>query len=64
MESGLKVKTESATAGEIEYLAYKEFDGVKIPTTLSVKTPQLPAAMQMTMTNVEVNPTLTDADFE
>lgn len=64
VESGLKVKTESATAGEIEYLAYKEFDGVKIPTTLSVKTPQLPAAMQMTMTNVEVNPTLTDADFE
>lgn len=64
IENGLKVRTESATAGEVEYVAYEEYDGVKIPTMLNVKTPQLPTAMQMNMTSVEVNPTLTDADFE
>lgn len=63
VESGLKVKTESAIAGEIEYGTYKDFDGIKMPSTLSVKTPQLPTAIQMSMTSVEVNPQLTEADL-
>lgn len=58
VEDGLKVKSESPIAGEVEYYDYKEFAGIRMPSSISVKNPQLPTAIKMTMTSIEVNPTL------
>ena len=64
VEDGLKVKTENPVAGEIEYLEYKEFAGIRMPSVLSEKSPQLPTALRMTMTSIEVNPTLSAEELK
>jgi zinc protease len=64
VESGLKVRNENPSAGDTSYLAYDEFDGVKYPTELSVKSPMLPEAMLTTVESVEFNVELSDDDFE
>jgi len=64
MVSGLKVKTESSITGEMEYLDYKDYSGVQMPSTIIVKTPQLPMALKMTMTSIEINPILAEADLK
>jgi len=64
LASGLKVKTESSLTGEMEYSDYKDYGGIQFPSIITVKTPQLPMALKMVMTNIEVNPVLTDADLK
>lgn len=61
--TGLKLKSESAISGEISYLDYKDYGGVKIPSVLSVNSPQMPVTLKMTMDEVLINPSFTEADW-
>jgi len=63
VESGLKIKSESATSGEVAYENYKEFSGVKFPTQLTVKSPMIPMPLKSVVENVEINSELAAADF-
>jgi len=64
VDSGLKVKSENATAGDTFYSDYKEFEGVKYPTSLAVKSPMLPEAMKASVETVDFNLEVSDEDFE
>lgn len=64
VESGLKVKSENATAGDTFYSAYEEFEGIKYPTALSVQSPMLPEPMKATVETVDFNAEVSDDDFE
>lgn len=63
VQSGLKVKSESALSGEITYADYKSYEGVKFPTVITVNSPQMPVTLKMTLEKIEINPNLTDADW-
>ncbi|KEO72007.1 hypothetical protein [Anditalea andensis] len=64
VETGLKVKSENATAGDTFYADYEVFEGVKYPTSLSVKSPMLPEPMKATVETVDFNAEVSDDDFE
>lgn len=64
VSSGLKLKSESAVSGETLYSDYKEYGGVKFPSVITVKNPQLPVLLKMTVTKTDVNPVFTDADWK
>lgn len=62
--SGLKLKSESAVSGEISYSDYKEYDGVKFPSVITVNSPQMPVTLTMTIEENLINPTLTEDDWK
>jgi len=64
VESGLKIKSENATAGDTFYSNYEEFEGVKYPTSLSVQSPMLPEPMKASVETVDFNAEVSDDDFE
>jgi hypothetical protein len=64
IESGLKLKTSSAAAGDVSYSNYQEVDGVKFPMMLSIKNPMLPTALEAKMVSVKINQELSDSDFQ
>ena len=64
VDSGLKVKSVNETAGDTFYSNYKEFEGVKYPTSLAVKSPMLPEAMKASVETVDFNAEVSDEDFE
>lgn len=64
VESGLKIKTSSAAAGDISYSDYQEVDGVMFPMMLTIKNPTLPVALEAKMISVKFNETLSDSDFQ
>lgn len=64
VESGLKLKSESAATGEVIYADYKEFGGVLFPTTVSVNSPQMPVTLKMTISETQINPIFTEADWK
>jgi zinc protease len=61
--SGLKLKNESAAAGEITFEDYQEFEGVKFPTQSTVKSPMIPVPLKSKVESLEINAEITDADF-
>ncbi|HSJ67878.1 MAG TPA: pitrilysin family protein [Anditalea sp.] len=63
VSSGLKIKSESASSGEVAYENYKEYAGVKFPTQLTVKSPMIPMPLKSVVENVEINSELAAADF-
>ncbi|KEO72008.1 M16 family metallopeptidase [Anditalea andensis] len=63
VSSGLKIKSESASSGEVVYENYKEYEGVKFPTQLTVKSPMIPMPLKSVVENVEINADLAAADF-
>lgn len=63
VESGLKLKSENAQTGEITFSDYQEKEGVLFPMTQVIVSPAIPMPLQTTVTSLEINPTLTEADF-
>ncbi|MEX2512080.1 MAG: pitrilysin family protein [Cyclobacteriaceae bacterium] len=63
VSSGLKIKSENEISGEISYLAYKDFEGIKFPVELSMKSPMLPVVLNSKVEEIEVNIVLSDEDF-
>lgn len=64
VDSGLKVKSENVTAGDTYYSNYKEFEGIKYPTSLSVESAMLPEPMKATVETVDFNAEVFEEDFE
>jgi hypothetical protein len=63
VETGLKIKNEDANSGDTFYSDYQEQNGVLIPRFYTIKSPMIPVPLEAKMESLEVNPTLTDADF-
>ena len=62
--TGLKVKTESADAGETLFGEYAEVNGVLYPMAMTVKSPAIPMPLVSKVEKIEFNVSLTEADFE
>lgn len=63
VETGLKIKNENAQAGDTFYSDYQEKNGVLIPMAYTIKSPMIPVPLEAKVESLELNPTLTDADF-
>lgn len=61
--SGLKLMTKSDTAGEITYSDYKEYDGMKFPSLIAIKSPMLPIELKTRLISLTFNQQLADTDF-
>ncbi len=48
----------------VSYGAYQDFDGIKYPSTITLKRPQEEYQLVMTVERVTANPTLTDDQFQ
>lgn len=62
-ETGLKIKNENAASGDTFYSDYQVRDGVMFPMLWTIKSPMIPVPLEAKVTNLEVNPALTDADY-
>ncbi|MFC5625539.1 M16 family metallopeptidase [Algoriphagus winogradskyi] len=63
VESGLKIKNENPVSGDTFYSDYQEKNGVLIPMTQTIKSAMIPVPLEAKITNLEINPELTEADF-
>jgi len=64
VSSGLKLKSESASEGEVEFNVYKDYNGIKLPAESTVKSPNIPVPLKMVAVEQQINPTLAPGDFE
>ncbi len=63
VETGLKLKSENPTTGDTAFSNYEEKNGVMIPMLWTITSPQIPVPLAAKITSIEINPSLTDADF-
>ena len=63
VESGLKIKNENVQAGDTYYSDYQERNGVLIPMAYTIKSPMIPVPLEAKVESLELNPALTEADF-
>lgn len=63
VDSGLKIKNENVQAGDTFYSDYQERNGVLFPMAYTIKSPMIPVPLEAKVESLELNPTLTDADF-
>jgi zinc protease len=63
VESGLKIKNENPVSGDTYYSNYQEKNNVLIPMTQTIKSAMIPVPLEAKITNLEINPALTEADF-
>lgn len=64
VETGLKIKAESAESGEMVYGDYKEIDGVKYPMLMIMKSPMLPMALETKVEKIVFNGAVSAEDFK
>ncbi|SNS72228.1 Predicted Zn-dependent peptidase [Belliella buryatensis] len=63
VESGLRIKTDGQASGEIAYSKYKEFNGVKYPMQMVIKSPMIPMPLSSEIKKVEFNKALDKNTF-
>ena len=63
VESGLKIKNENPVSGDTFYSDYQEKNGVLIPMSVTIKSAMIPAPLEAKVTSLELNPELTEEDF-
>ncbi|WPR73913.1 pitrilysin family protein [Algoriphagus sp. NG3] len=63
VESGLKIKNENPVSGDTFYSDYEEKSGVLIPMTQTIKSAMIPVPLEAKITNLEINPELSESDF-
>lgn len=63
VESGLKIKNENPVSGDTFYSDYQEKNGVLIPMAQTIKSAMIPVPLEAKITNLEINPELTEEDF-
>jgi hypothetical protein len=61
--TGLKIKNENAASGDTFYSDYQVKEGVMFPMLWTIKSPMIPVPLEAKVTNLEINPVLTDADY-
>lgn len=62
--TGLRIKNENQMSGDTFYSDYQEKNGVLLPMTWTIKSAMLPVPMEAKVTNLNVNPELTEEDFQ
>ncbi|PZX47108.1 M16 family metallopeptidase [Algoriphagus chordae] len=63
VESGLKIKSENPVSGDTFFSDYQEKNGVLIPMAQTIKSAMIPVPLEAKVTSLELNPELTEADF-
>jgi len=63
VETGLKIKNENPISGDTFYKDYQEKNGLMIPMAMTIKSAMIPVPLEAKVTNLEINPELTDEDF-
>ncbi|MFC3415852.1 M16 family metallopeptidase [Algoriphagus hitonicola] len=63
-ETGLKIKNENPVAGDTFYSDYQPKAGVLIPMMWTIKSAMIPVPMEAKVSNLEINPELTEEDFK
>ncbi len=64
VDSGLKVKNENAVAGDTYFLDYQVKNGVLIPMAQTIKLAMVPIPLEAKVISLEINPPLTEGDFQ
>jgi predicted Zn-dependent peptidase len=62
-DSGLKVKYENPASGDTYYGDYQAKNGVLLPMSWTIKSPQIPVPLEAKVTSLELNVPVTDADI-
>lgn len=62
--TGLKLMTKSDAAGEISYSDYQDYEGMKFPSTITIKSPMLPVELKAKLVSLTFNQQLSTADFD
>ncbi|MDN3205477.1 M16 family metallopeptidase [Algoriphagus sediminis] len=63
VDSGLKIKNENPNSGDTVFSEYEEKDGILVPMLWTITSPAIPVPLAAKVTSIEINPPLTDADF-
>jgi predicted Zn-dependent peptidase len=62
-DSGLKIKYENPASGDTYYGDYQAKNGVLLPMSWTIKSPQIPVPLEAKVTSLELNVPVTDADI-
>ena len=62
-DSGLKIKYENPASGDTYYGDYQATNGVLLPMSWTIKSPQIPVPLEAKVTSLELNVPVTDADI-
>jgi predicted Zn-dependent peptidase len=62
-DSGLKIKYENPASGDTYYGDYQAKNGVLLPMSWTIKSPQIPVPLEAKVTSLELNVPITDADI-
>lgn len=63
VETGLKLQSDLGQNGTYSYSDYTEYNGIKLPKKLSVKTAALPVPMEFVVNEVKINEGIDDSIF-
>jgi zinc protease len=62
-DSGLKIKYENPASGDTYYGDYQATNGVLLPMSWTIKSPQIPVPLEAKVTSLQVNVPVTDGDI-
>jgi len=62
-DSGLKIKYENPSFGDTYFGDYQAMNGVLLPMSWTIKSPQIPVPLEAKVTSLELNVPVTDADI-
>jgi len=62
-DSGLKIKYENPASGDTYYGDYQATNGVLLPMSWTIKSPQFPVPLEAKVTSLKLNVPVTDADI-
>lgn len=62
-DSGLKIKYENPASGDTFYGDYQPTNGVLLPMSWTIKSPQIPVPLEAKVTSLQVNVPVTDGDI-
>ncbi|WP_215225195.1 peptidase, M16 family protein [Echinicola shivajiensis] len=63
VESGLKLMTESELAGRVVYEDYKDWDGITLPSKITMSNNMMPMPMEVNVISLKMNQELDDQLF-
>ncbi|TVP43064.1 MAG: insulinase family protein [Mongoliibacter sp.] len=64
VESGLKLKSESADTGEMIFDEYEEVEGIKYPMMMTLKSPMIPMPLEAKVGKIEFNVPISEDDMK
>lgn len=62
-DSGLKIKYENPASGDTFYGDYQPMNGVLLPMSWTIKSPQIPVPLEAKVTSLQVNVPVTEGDI-